>query len=197
MSIESLLPATAVVAIVLFTAREMLEAKRRADTKKRTLRGLKRLFSRECELNYWASHRIGEILGDVNRLASENRLRDIRVEERPVGGPYVVLRDDQGDVQMAPIPEVHRDELNKRLVETASLEDSLFECYESVLDRLAELENVRMQLAFGAGNAPLSREDFLKGLAGYGLAVVERTEAALRRLYKECTGEELTQWRLR
>lgn len=197
MGIESLLPGTALVAIVLFIAREGLEAKRRSDTKKRTLRGLKLLFARECQLNYWASHSLGETLREIRELAAKNRLRDIRIEERPVEGPYFVLRNDEGVSHSWPIPEVHREELNKRLVEVAGLEEKLFTIYEAVVDQLAELENVRVQLAFGTGSAPISRDDFLLGLAEYGGNVIERTDLALKALYKECTDKELTEWRLR
>lgn len=190
------LPATALVAIAIFIAREVLEASRRRNTEKRKIQAMKIVLARECELNLWTIRRFQMIFDHAPGLHQKNSKKSVRVEERPYG--YLArMRDDDYETSV-PVPDVHRDTISKLLMDTASLQEKLFKHVESAHDALSDLEHVRDSLVhIHETERDAGIDDMMSGLADYAKRELKDVEDALKDLYRYCTGQELKNPRLR
>ncbi len=196
---SELLPITAIVALVIFAAKETLEYVRRWRGDQRRLVALKTLLARECELNLWSVKSLRRIASEINTSERPNPGVVVTIQKTPGGRPYArVLTDDKQVGAHYPIPLVHRDLMSKLLLDVATLDKPLFQVMEPAYDALAELDHVR-ESTLAAPNAPeeLGQDSYLEGLAGYALDQIKEAEDALGALYRHCTGNELTNHRLR
>lgn len=193
------LPITAIVAIAIFAAKEVLEVVRRWKGDQRRLLALKTLLARECELNLWSVKTLRRIALEIDTTERPNPDTVVTIEKTNGGRPYALVLVENGQAGARyPIPRVHRDLMSKLLLEVATLDKALFQAMEPAYDALAELDHVREKL-LGAPDAPeeLGQTSYLEGLAGYALDEIKEAEDALALLYKHCTGDELTKHRLR
>lgn len=195
----SVLPITAVVAIVVFISKEALEYFRRSGADKRKIAALTALLARECELNYWTIKSLRRIVTEIPTEESPGPQFRFSIEHKPSGRPYAKVVSSDGKLEShLGIPKVHRELMSKFLLDIATLDRKLFEVMEPAYDALAELEHVRETLVNiddGAGLIP--RDDFLAGFAGYAIVELKDAENAVGALYKYCTNRPLTQHRLR
>jgi hypothetical protein len=65
-ALADILPLTAVVAVILFIAREIFELTKRHSANQRKLKSIKILITRECEQNLW-------VLISLHRILSRSR----------------------------------------------------------------------------------------------------------------------------
>lgn len=198
-ALASLLPITAVVAVLVFLARESLEFFRRRGSDARKSKALTHLLSRECELNYWAIKSIRHIVQQIPCEENPEASGTITVERTPSGRTYArIVSTDAGTESHHNIPKVHRELMSKFLLEIATVDKDLFAVMEPAYDALAELEHVRESLV-NAPEAPdyIGQDGYLEGFAGFALDELRDAEQKLSALYRHCTGEELTKHRLR
>ncbi|MGJ0223536.1 hypothetical protein ACQUZK_09065, partial [Streptococcus pyogenes] len=111
-------------------------------------------------------------------------------------GPVVRMIDDDSESNW-PVPDVHTKLMSSVLLDVATDHQVLYSLVQSTLDALAELANARRQLISAPEQTDIGEQNFLDGLAGYGLKRCEEARTALDKLYLHCTGKELTQHRLR
>jgi hypothetical protein len=194
----TILPATALVAILLFVAREVLEFRRRKASDKRKVSALKTVLARECELNHTTISSLIDIFTSVDTIDNPNPDTRVTIERTPSGRPYARIESKSAGGSQLGIPEVHKEIMAKVLLEVASADRELFETMEPAYDGLAEVEHVR-QMLVNIDDAPqaIGPTGFLEGLAGYALRELPKTLASSKSLYLHCTGKELTKFRLR
>ncbi len=195
----SLLPLTALVAILVFACKEILEYFRRRNGDQRKLHALKVLLARECELNLWSTKTLRRIFSEVNTGENENPQIRVEIQKTTSGRPFArVVSDDEGTESHISVPNVHRELMSKFLLEVAILDKKLFETMEPAYDRLAELEHIRESLLI-VQDAPefMGQDGYIEGLASYSVDKIQKAEDALGVLYKHCTGKALTKHRLR
>jgi hypothetical protein len=193
----ALLPVTAVVAVLIFVAREILEFVRRRRAERRKLAAIKRLVARELELNNWSIEKVRQALTEIQDAA---RRDDVVVEVRrlPTGTDRFIRREkDADDGSHFPVPVVHDGELRKYLLDIATLDAGLLKAAEAAVDGIAELRHVRESLVSNLSGEEELFPAFLESFAEYGLAELEDVKPALAELYRQCTGFELTKKRLR
>lgn len=193
------LPATVVAAVLLFIAKEVIEAVRRYRADARKVQALKALLARECELNLWPIKSLRDIFKNVPKLDDENPEILVTIEQRPSGRAIARIRSyDGGSGSTRTVPDVHRDLMSKHIFEVAALDRKLFEVFEPAYDSLATLEHVRESLVhIHESEEEADNPDLLRGLADYGLGELKKVEAALGALYLHCTGKNLETHRLR
>lgn len=195
----TLVPITALVAVLVFIFKEIFEYVRRRSGDRRKMRALTALLARECELNYWTVKALRTIFSEVHTTENPNPQTKVTVERTRSGRPYAnIVFDESRTETHAPIPVVHRELMSKFLLDVAMLDRKLFEAMEPAYDSLATVEHVRESLV-NVQDAPqyIGEEGFLEGLAGYALNELRDAEAALGVLYQHCTGSELKKHRLR
>lgn len=195
----SVLPITAVVAVVVFIIKEVLEYFRRRGADKRKIAALIALLARECELNYWTIKSLRRIVAEISTEESPNPQFRLTIERKSSGRPYAKVVSEDGKIEShSGIPKVHRELMSKFLLDIATLDKKLFEVMEPAYDALADLEHVRETLVNIDDEVGLiPRDDFLSGFAGYAVVELKDAEVALGALYKYCTNKPLTQHRLR
>lgn len=195
----TLLPITAVVAIVVFAIKETLEHFRRRSADRRKLAGLISLLARECELNYATIKLLRHIVEKIPNDEHPDPQFSLSIGWKPSGRPYArVLSESRGMQWQLGIPQVHRELMSKFLLDVATLDKRLFELMEPAYDGLAEVEHVRESLLnFEEEVESMRPEDYLAGLADYASGELQGAEDALRKLYTYCTGKPLTRHRLR
>jgi hypothetical protein len=195
----SLLPITALIAVLVFICKEALEFFRRRNGDQRKLHALKALLARECKLNFWSIRTLRRIFSEVHTEEHENPQIKVEGKRTPSGRPFArVVSDDEGTESHIGIPKVHRELMSKLLLDVATLDKALYEVMEPAYDGLAEVEHVCESL-LNVQDAPefIGQEGYLEGLAGYALDELKTAESALASLYKHCTGKPLTEHRLR
>lgn len=195
----TLLPITAIVAVIVFLFREMLEHFRRKSSDQRKVKSLTRLLARECELNLWTIKSLRRIVSEVHRDEKPNLGVTVSVQRTTSGRPFAqISSDDGGLISQIPIPRVHRELMSKFLLDVATLDQALFEVMEPAYDSVGELEHVSESLV-NIHDAPedIGLESFLEGFAGYAINELNEIESNLGKLYMHCTGKKLEQHRLR
>lgn len=195
----TLLPATALVALFVFLARESLEFFRRRGSDRRKIAALTHLLARECELNYWTIKALRYIVIQIPSEENPEAQGTLSIERTSSGRAYARITSwDGGSESHHGIPQVHRDLMSKFLLDVATVDQKLFLVMEPAYDALAEIEHVRDSL-LAAPEAPhfIGQKDYLEGFAGYAKDELNEAETRLQALYKHCTGKDLTQHRLR
>lgn len=195
----SILPVTALIAVLVFISRETLEFIRRRNGDRRKLHALTALLARECELNLWSIKTLRRIFSEINTDESGDSQILAEIERTLSGRSFAKIVSDDGGIEAhIGIPKVHRELMSKFLLDVATLDKGLFEVMEPAYDGLAEVEHVRESL-MNVQDAPefIGQDGYLKGLARYALDELQQAENALAKLYTYCTGKPLTKHRLR
>lgn len=192
------LPATAIVAVLVFATREILEWRRRSAADARKLRALKKVLARECELNYWQIDKLNEVLTGMREVDIQEDAARVSFAESASGGFVVTITSRDGNGWGGMLQGVQKDVLLKHLVEIAALSEQLSLLCECALDALAEAEHVFSSLVYGPeAHFPSTRENYFDGLIDYGLEELRKSSSAVKELYFSCTGLELTRGKLR
>lgn len=196
-TVAAWLPATALVALLIFVAKEMLEVARRSSAERRRKEALRALLARECELNHWAIQSLRRIAGGLKGLvrpASEA----FRIEFAKSGRVYACVDDEEGGAGFKiPLPVVHKVHLQGSLLDIATLDKKLFVLAEAALTAIAELEHVREGFLYHGSAEDEEEREHADGFAEYAIGELEDAFVSISALYKECTGAELSGARIR
>ncbi|MFM0389636.1 hypothetical protein [Paraburkholderia dipogonis] len=195
---SKLLPATTLVAILIFLVKEYLEARRRTAADKRKVRALKKVLGRECQLNYSAIDRLRDTLAAIQEFGVAEDASRLSISESPAGGYVFMITDRDGSGRGGVLVGIQRDSLLKHLVEIAALDEMFYSKCEFVLDGLSEADHVYQSLVHGPEkHFPSTPEHYYEGVVDYGLRELNDSIAALKELYLVCTGSVLRQGKLR
>jgi hypothetical protein len=95
------------------------------------------------------------------------------------------------------VPRIHKEQLEDNLLDVATLDEKLFPLAEAALTAVAELEHLRESLLYHGSEEDEEVRDVAPHFAEYSLKELAEAESALASLYKQCTGKELSNARLR
>lgn len=192
------LPATVLVAILIFLGKEFLEVRRRKAADARKVRALKKVVARECQLNYSAIDRLRDTLTTMQESGVTADASDLSISKGQAGGYVFIIKDRDGSGYGGVLVGVQRDSLLKHLVEIAGLDENFYSKCEVALDCLSEADHVYQSLVHGPEkHFPSTPENYYQGLIDYGLRELNDSIAALQELYLVCTGSVLQQGKLR
>ncbi|CAM5494537.1 hypothetical protein AFAE65S_03657 [Alcaligenes phenolicus] len=197
-SFWQLLPATAVITILIFLVKEHLEGRRRKAADARKVQALKKVLARECQLNYSAIGRLRDTLTAIHGSGVTEDATLLSISKSPAGSYVYMITNSAGSSHGGVLVGIQRDSLLKYLVEIAALDKSFYSKCEIALDGLSEADHVFQSLVHGPEkHFPSTPESYYKGLADYGLGELDDSIAALQELYLLCTGSVLRQGKLR
>jgi len=195
----SIIPITALVAIVIFVAKEVIESFRRYGADRRKVQALRTLLARECELNLWTIKLLRGIVLPFSTPDDPSTPKALSVGVTGGGVPYAKISSEDGTyVAQMGVPPVHRELMSKFLLDIATLDKLLFSFTEPAYDELAEVEHVRESL-LNINDRPeqIPAREFVLGFSQYAVDVLQKAERRLGALYVHCTGKPLEQHRLR
>lgn len=193
--LDKYLPITVIGAIVVFFTRELLEWFRRSGSESRKKKALRSLLKRECELNFWVYNvlfRVAQVIQADQRLGAHAVYSVNRLPNEAIG----FRRSDEEGLEGWVIPPTKLGVMEKLMTEAASIDDKLFAVLEPALDAAIEMEHVRQSL-FSAVDQTDDAAPPLDGIHLFALTELADVLVTLRALYAECTGKELTEWRVR
>jgi hypothetical protein len=195
----SWLPATALVAVIIFVVKELLEVWRRYSSESRKLKAIKELLARECELNHWAIRSLRSIADELNAVADLDSVEAFSIEYAKSGRIYACIDSEaEGNYSKTAIPVIHKEQLTKHLLEVATLDKALFGLVEPALTAVAKLEHVRESLLYhGSSEEGDMARSHAQGFSEYATKEIEDARLAIFALYRACTGRELSDIRLR
>ncbi|KAB0331008.1 hypothetical protein LSO07_04505 [Janthinobacterium sp. PLB04] len=197
-SFDNFLPATALVAILIFLVREYVEGRRRKSTDARKVLALKKVLARDCQLNYHAIDMLRDAMIEMKEVGVAVDAARLSLSKREAGGYSFTLTDFKGSYQGGVLLGIQRETLLKYLVEIAGLDESLYSKCVIALDGLSEADNVYQSLVHGPEkHFPSTDEDYYDSLADYGIGELNDSISGLKGLYFVCTSSELKQGKLR
>jgi hypothetical protein len=197
-SLYQLLPATALVAILIFFGREFLEGRRRRAADDRKIKALKTVLARECQLNYSAITRLQDALSSMLESGVAADAAGLSVSKSAASGYVYMITDHNGSSLGGVLVGIQRDTFLKYLVEIAGLDEDLYSKCEIALDALSEADHVYQSLVHGPEkHFPSTLENYYEGLIDYGLRELTYSISGLQALYLVCTGSVLQQGKLR
>ena len=198
-TVTSWLPTTALVALVIFVIKELLEAWRRYSSESRKLRAIKELLARECELNHWAIRSLRSIADELREVANFDSFEAFSIEYAKSGRIYACIDSEaKGNYTKTAVPIIHQEQLTKHLLEVATLDKALFGFVEPALTAVAELQHVRESLLYHGSSeeGDLARVHG-QGFSEYAIKEIEDARLTIAALYRACTKRELSEIRLR
>ena len=199
-TVDKLFPLTVLAAVVLFVAKEIIEAIRRRGDKARKARAIKGLLIEEIELNHWTIGSLRDTLETIEQQHKDDPSTEFALKVDASGGTHFrSYRPDQkgGAGSGRAIPLVHRKQFDTFLPALAELDKSLFEQVRNGYSRIGDLEHIRSSLiAYLAEEDPAEKRHLI-AFPSYGLRVLREVDEAIRPLYKSFAGKELQKARIR
>lgn len=186
----ALVPFAVAAAVVLFLAKELIEAARRWKANGRKLHAIRRFLAAECERNSFAIERMLSQTSDIQEALDDGR--KVRIEEPRIDQTRLVIEADNGFAS-SPVPIIHTEALKDHLFEAASLDAYLFEVMESALDTLIDAAHVRDGVIGYVVDDPIH----LDGFKDFAHGDLNDALDAVRALYFKCTNEPLARGRVR
>lgn len=199
--LTTILPATVIAAVVLFVVKEAMEALRRYKADSRKKDALRRLLARECERNHAVLRSLKEACSWLKEADDEDSpfTFRFRVHFTPAGHlrfvRHVGITESEGSFVLRP---AQQELMGRLMVEVAALDAPLFDLLEHAYDAVAEMRHLRDSIIDHlSSDAEDKNEIFLLGFADYALGELEDSYKAIANLYRECTGKELENYKLR
>jgi hypothetical protein len=193
-----LLPATVLVALVLFVARELLEWRRRSRANLRKTEAIKKLLARECELNLWTHRSLKDALEHAEETLNSKPPGTITIRRMPSGHDRWEYAAGDGESRGGgSLPPVRRTIMEDATLPVAELDRRLFAALEAALDATAELDHLRGSFVNYADDAEPLGDEFFVGFVEWALGEFDEIYDGLNTLYLACTNRKLEKFRLR
>jgi hypothetical protein len=198
---ESIVPLTVIVALALFLVKELLEYIRKEKANRRKLNAFKMLIAEELELNYSV---FMSIRGTCSTLETNKELwqgAKYEAKFKEAGNLYVHATHDDKLVLCNPISKVRFQQYDKLLVSIAELNEDFYLKVKRCYLKIIELEHLYLSIIKGLqareNGEPFPSDITKSGFLPYALNETKRIEPELKKLYKECTGNDQLKSRLR
>ncbi|EEW26953.1 hypothetical protein [Rhodobacter ferrooxidans] len=198
----ALLPVTALVAVLLFVAREILEGKRRKDSSSRKKRAISRLMAYDIERNYWALKSTRQCLETItDQIAKPDGVENLSIRVGSNGEKYFQCEEPDGSTSSSPIRKVFTGSLTSNLLILADLDERQFEATLDAIDAINELNHVIDSMVIYVSDDLPNGHDrssgFMEGFVEYAERVLNDCEEAFKKFYKIVTGNVLDSHRVR
>lgn len=191
-------PITVVSAIALFAVKEAVEWRRRWLAQNRKRRALRKLISRECEMNLWVVKTLRTAAEAIRSELNEDEKSKFSAETLADGKFYLRIWNSRNEmVAGLPLGSPKRELMEKNLLDVATIDAKFFAVLEPAYDAVAELQNARDQIVSVVETKVEEEKDHIYGLDEYVLRTTHAAYERLNALYIECTGKKLESHRLR
>lgn len=197
MSYQNLIPVTAVVAICLFILKELVEGIRRFLAERRRVKAIKSLVAIECELNLWAVKSLRHVLETIKKDLADDEGTEFKLFFPRSGKiQFKSIRSDGSYTGFALAP-IHNEYLSKNLLEIAAFGGSFYATAKAAQEALSDLGHLQQSVIYFV--QPDDEDDLVhrESFLDYAFSELPDINKALGALYRECTGEELVNHRVR
>lgn len=192
---QNILPITVIVAVVLFIAREVLDAYKKNRSNKRQKVAIKRIISIEIEKNNFFLKRVMSIIKEMRTACLKGHT--IKITHDSNENPRINFEENEEQYSSMPIPRVTDNAINQSIMNIALVDKDLFEDALCALDALAELKHIRDSIIETVSMSAISGTNFIDGFTEYAEEELDDAKESLEKLYKHCTGKELEITRVR
>lgn len=197
MSIESWLPPTALVALLLFIAREIFDyfKKKRADDRK--IKALKIFLARECELIKWTIMKLEQAAKNTKEIEEDYKPL---VFEKKGGKSFRVTqyRRDGREYISYVVNDVDLLAFGKYYLDIAAIDDEFFKNYDEANNAAASVKHVLDSFLDLEKSAQVHNpESFMLTFSQYAEFELEEAKKTLKEFYKYCTEQDEFPHRLR
>lgn len=198
----ALLPVTALVAVLLFVAREILEGKRRKDSNSRKKRAISRLMAYDIERNYWALKSTRMCLETIAaQIAKPDGVENLSIRIGSNGEKYFESEEPDGATSSSPIRKVFIGSLTSNLLNLADLDERQFEATLDAIDAINELNHVIdsmvINLSDDLPNGLDRSSSFMESFVEFAERELNDCEDAFKKFYQIVTGNALDSHRVR
>lgn len=190
LSIESILPATVIAAIGLFTLKEIIEYCKRRKERSRKVTAYKQLLLEELRKNAWTVSTLKEMC----ELIDNPGLTGISYHKTSAGSERIHFHIKKLSESSVLWP-VHTSVFEKLYVGLAEIDADLFKATSELYEKLAEVKHVRDHFINFSEDDEI--KPFIKGLHSYGIDRIKECEVAMDVLCRRLTGEALSGHKLR
>lgn len=198
---EKLIPVSALVAILLFITRELLDWYRKSKTRKNEIRALKQIFARECQLAWSINQQIKKLcakFAPYEKDSTDKCPLNFGVAKTSAGKIRYTISENGTPRSGGTLSEPSVATFTKYLYEVAKLDPTFYGKVNLAYAAVIELKHLHHSLV---DNEDTSREigidNIMLGFSGYALKELVWTEQELKSLYQYCTDKELTEGLLR
>ena len=198
---QSFLPITALVAIILFAVKEIVEYVKKTRGNHRKIQAIKEILSEELERNLW-TYKIMERTVKESMEILENCRNPAFGIRRTATGEIRFWRkyDENEELEGSghPLPEVKQDKYESVVLELAQLDSGLFNSARIAYDSLKELGHIRKSLIETLdGPENDGKGGIWEGFLTYARRELKDIYDAMNELYTLMKGQPLDRPRLR
>lgn len=191
---SGLIPASAVVAIILFFTKEILESKRKKNAKKNEIAALKQILARECELNWKLKSEIVEICSYFEPY--EHNGQDcpflLSLELSPSGKTRYYVKGGQEGLSSGVLSGYRTTIFEKHMLDVVKADATFYQKLESAYETALLLKHLRDSMVDKEETEKLVMvENIMVGFSGYALSEIELNNKHLQDLYEYCSGKKL------
>ena len=183
----------AVVAISIFIIKEILEAYRKSNSRKRKVKALKAIVSEEIEINYWTWQKIESLVKQVKDLPQKTHYQ-ITTSTSGVER-FEFIRPDGGGGGQA-FPTVTEEVFNKLIIDIAELDKAFYNKAILYSKSIAELKHLRNG-SYDFIHETQEGEHYADGFVDYALDELPAIYVSMSNFYEICTGNKLEKHRMR
>jgi hypothetical protein len=195
------IPITVIAAILIFIAKEISDFLKKRRESKRKIFAYKSLISEEIELNLWTHKRLTNIIQNIEDQKKEHPNANYKILIKESGNEYIHGYDGEKLIESCLIPIIHDKYYEKLISNIAELDANLFNLAQSSYQEVRNMAHVRSSLIKSLlaeeNNEPFPHDISENGFLEYAKQELVDTYDAMNALYKECTGNELQEFRLR
>jgi hypothetical protein len=142
---DSAIPITALIAIVIFIIKELIESYRARKNRNRTKNTVSMLLSYELECNFWS---VKSLFGLFNKLKEYRHLDEITLSlKKGIESNYSVkIENKHGEWTGQAVPPFCHQRFDSLLVQISELGNETYEKLQDAYSCLNELEDYRAQV---------------------------------------------------
>ncbi len=191
---SGLIPASAVVAIILFFTKEILESNRKKKAKKNEIDALKQIVARECELNWKLKSEIVEICSYFEPYEDNGQVCPflLSLELSPSGKTRYYIKGGQEGLNSGLLSEYRTAIIEKHMLDVAKADAIFYQKLESAYETALLLKHLRDSMVDKKQTEEFVKvENIMVGFSGYALAEIKLNNKHLQDLYVYCSGKQL------
>ena len=189
--LKNALPITVIFAVALFLIKEALELVRKSKGKKRKLSAFKAVLKEELELNLWTWKKFESLL---NRIREVGQKGNYSYFTSPAGTERFEVLDADGYGIGQVFPNVEMEFHSKLLIDVAEVDAEMYQKLIASYKALSELQHLRNRIVDFIHESKDSDVDHFTSTTLQDLAPLYNE---LDALYQYCTGNKLTEHRMR
>ena len=141
---ETIIPITAFITILLFLVKEVIESFRTSKKRAHTKKTVSLLLSYEIERNYWSVKSFFNLLNKLNEFDNLNEIT-LTIEKGIESNYSVKIEKSYDEWSGQAVPPFYNNRFNSLLVHIAELGEDKYKKIQDAYSALNELEDYRIQ----------------------------------------------------